>query len=134
VVADGDGQELWRRTSDAATMPYPRDVAPLEPGPHVLEVSARGPLGETTATRAFRVATEADRAAWARIVAAAEAALPDAGLRDVVLAHAAARRALWLEAEDRAGRAAAQPDADDVARDTLAWVRRRLGRPADGPR
>lgn len=134
VVADGDGQEVWRRTSDVATMPYPLDAAPLAAGAYVLEVSARGPLGETTATRAFRVATEADRAVWDRIVKAAETAVPDAVERDVVLAHAAARRSLWLEAEARAARAAAAPTADDVAKDTWAWVRRRLGRPADAPR
>jgi len=134
VVADGDGQEVWRRTSDLATMPYPMDAQPLAAGAYVLEVSARGPLGETTATRAFRVASEAERAAWERVVKAAETAVPDAVERDVVLAHAAARRSLWLEAEVRAGRAAASPAADEVARDTWAWVRRRLGRPADAPR
>jgi|GEM_PF-3284861 len=134
VVADGDGQEVWSRTSDTATLPYPTDAAPLAAGAYVLEVSARGPLGETTATRAFRVAGDADRAAWARIVLAAEVAVPEADLRDVVLAHAAARRALWLEAEVRAARAALRPAADAVARDTWAWVRRTLGRPADAPR
>lgn len=134
VVADGDGQEVWRRTSDTATMPYPIDAKPLDAGAYVLEVSARGPLGETTATRAFRVASEAERAAWDRVVKAAETAVPDAVERDVVLAHAAARRSLWLEAEVRAGRAATSPTADEVARDTWAWVRRKLGRPADASR
>jgi hypothetical protein len=134
VVADGDGHEVWRRTSDAATLPYPSDVKPLEPGAYVFEVSARGPLGETTATRAFRVASEAERAAWDRIVKAAESAVPDVGRRDVVLAHAAARRSLWLEAEVRAARAASSPGADEVARETWEWVLRKLGRPADVPR
>jgi hypothetical protein len=120
-----DGRVIW--SSPAPTVARRGIVSvPLSEGAPALERGRsflwRVAWPQGTVTEKFQVASDEQRRAWEEAVRTVEARV-DVELRPLVLAHAALRRGLWGEA-DRWTRAL-EP-ADDVRRETIEAVRRRL--------
>ena len=128
VVADADGAVIWRTTT-ALTRVAPGEGPDLEPGrAYLIEVSAAGPLGRTTASRSFDVA---ERTAVDALATAREAlgrALGDP-LGDLARAHLAARRGFLIEAKAAVEAYLVRNPKDAAAISFDEYVRRRLGWP-----
>jgi hypothetical protein len=124
VLAGPDGAEVWRGRSNGPTLDLPGDAPELVRGTsYVLEVTAVGPAGTAggpRATRGFRVASAEEAGAWEGAVREAGRRV-DPSVRDLVLAHAAARRGLLLEALTRT-EAHLAAKAEPVGEETRAWV------------
>jgi hypothetical protein len=120
-----DGTRLFARKAKEPRLPHPDP--PLEAGArYVWEVIAKVPGGPEHARRPFAVASEGERARFADAKAEIDARV-EPRLRALVLAHWALRGDLVEAARDAARQAAADRPLDDVAAETLAHVRRRLG-------
>jgi hypothetical protein len=128
AVTDRDGIVLWK-TSTTGTEVGAASGPRLEPGKaYLVEIAATGPLGRTTATRAFDVATTAEAKAVLAGRDDARRTLGDA-LGDLAWAHAAARRGYLGSAKAAlAGWLASHPG-DTAGRELDEYLRRRLGWP-----
>jgi anti-sigma factor RsiW len=129
VSVDG-GAVVWHRMQSLLTSAAPPEDAPdLVPGTkYVARVESRGPLGRTEATRRFALATDKDRDLLAEALREIDRRAPPSQ-RAVLRAQFAVRRGFLLEAERHLGEALAAHPGDAAARETLRYVRRRLGAP-----
>lgn len=130
TISDAGGKVLWRSPPGAANSVEVPERAGWSDAPYIVEASATGALGKTSATRTFRVATGAATAGWKRAEDAVRGAEPD--LADLLLAHLAVRRGYLLEARRLASAwDCAHGATSPAGRDLAAHARRLLGWPDD---
>lgn len=132
VVVDAQGETLGSVSSRGKSVEMPGRARMEAGGRYVLEVTGDGALGSSTLRRSFAVATNDARATWGKAAAAIRAEAPPE-LAEVLVAHAAARRGLLVEAFRVAeARAAANPD-DAEASAIREYARKRLRSGDTGP-
>lgn len=128
AIADADGVVVWRTTTRAdriATADAPTLVAGRA---YVIEVTATGPLGRTSANRAFDVVATETAEAIGSARARAHASL-GRDLGELAFAHAAARRGLLIASKGAVTAFLAGHPKDAAALEFDEYLRRRLGWP-----
>jgi hypothetical protein len=126
-AASASGTSLFERDATATPFAYPADAPALERGvDYEVEVSARGAAGTVSGAAEFRVATEADDAAF-RAAASLVAERAPAELSDLARAHFAARSGRWAESEAAARIFVAAHPSHRGGAELLAFVLDRRG-------
>jgi hypothetical protein len=128
TVRDAEGALRLDVPASSPLLRWPDDVPALDAGRYVVRVRASSPAGETTGSHAFRVSSEAERAAFDAGLAAIRASAP-ADLRGLLGAHLAARADLWAEADRLLQEARHDGAPGRAVAETQALVDHHLGRP-----
>ena len=125
-----DGEVLGSAEAADTALPFPAGTPDLAAGKRYLwEASGEGPLGPVKVRRAFDVAPEPDRRAFADAVAVIRERVPER-LRSLVAAHLALRRGYYAAAEEEAAGHLRRFPGDPAGLDALGRARRALGEPA----
>jgi hypothetical protein len=134
TLKTAEGDALWTEETGQPSLPFPAPRKALAPGiRYICDVRGAGPLGAEEAQRAFDVAGEDERRAFAECEREVERHVP-ARVRHLVLAQVALHRGLYAIAQTEAERFARATPGDAFGTETLAAVRRAIGEPSAGGR
>jgi hypothetical protein len=129
TLKTAEGDVVWTEETGQPSLPFPASRKTLAPGiRYICNVRGASPLGAEQAQRAFDVAGEVERRAFAECEHEVERLVP-ATLRHLVLAQVALHRGLYAVAQTEAERFARAAPGDAFGAETLAAVRRAIGEP-----